>query len=170
MKSRAVQKEKFDCLLKRNTPPDNRWVANLSNKELSPNKEAVLKKGMNFAVTPGQIPVDVIVGVEGGLQGLTESDIDKAQIKIAGVLTSAKPPPSNLPWSFQKTLDDLKREDIVILPDDKAHCNVVMDESEYHVKVNSLHVDRKFYKVLDNDSTSSTERRMNAGVEEGYHS
>ena len=31
----------------------------------------MLKTGMNFAVTPGQIPVDdIIVGVEGGLQGL----------------------------------------------------------------------------------------------------
>ena len=53
---------------------------------------------MNFAVTPEQIPVDdIIVGVEGGLQGLTGSDVDKALLKIAGVLMSAKPPPSNLP-------------------------------------------------------------------------
>ena len=108
---------------------------------------------MNFAVTPGRIPVDdVIVGVEGGLQGLTGSDIDKAWIKIAGVLISAKPPLSNLPWSLRKALDDLKkREEIVILPADKGCCTVVMDESEYHVKVNSLPVDRKFYKVLNKD-------------------
>ena len=47
---------------------------------------------INFTVTPGQIPVDdVIIGVEGGPQGLTGSDSDKAQIKIAGVLMSAKP-------------------------------------------------------------------------------
>ena len=148
MKIRAAQKEKFDSLLKRNTP-DNHWVANLSNKE---NEETVLKKGMNFVVTPGWIPVDdVIIGVEGGLQGFTGSDIDKAQIKIAGVLTSAKSPPFNL-------LDDLKkREAIVILPD-KGHCTVVMDESEYHVKVNSL-ADCKFYKVLNKYPTSSTESR-----------
>ena len=37
-----------------------------------------------------ELPV-VIVGVEGGLQGLTGSDVDKACLKIAGVLTSAKP-------------------------------------------------------------------------------
>ena len=41
-------------------------------------------------------------GVEGGLQGLTGSEVDKARLKIAGVLTSAKPPPSNLPWSLDK--------------------------------------------------------------------
>ena len=65
-KSRTAQKEKFDRLLKKNA---SRWVVNLSKKKLNPNEEAVLRKGMNFAVTPGQIPVeDVITGVEGGLQ------------------------------------------------------------------------------------------------------
>ena len=62
-----AQKDKFDRLLKKSIPPkhDNRWVANLSSKELSPNEEAVLKKGMNFVVTPKGIPVDdIIVGVE----------------------------------------------------------------------------------------------------------
>ena len=168
MKTRTAQKDKFDRLLKKSIPPkrDNRWVANLSSKELSPNEEAVLKKGMNFAVSPERIPVDdIIVGVEGGLQGLTGSDVDKARLKIAGVLTSAKPTPSNLPWSLRKALGDLKkREDIVILPADKGRCTVVMDETEYHAKVDSLLADRKFYKVLDKDRTSSTERKMNAAL------
>ena len=111
-KSRTAQKEKCDRLLRKNAPPNNRWVVNLSKKELNPNEEAVLKKGMNFAVTPGQIPVeDVTTGVEGGLQGLTRPDIDKAQLKIAGILMSAKPPPSNLPWSLQKALNDLQKEE-----------------------------------------------------------
>ena len=45
MKTRMAQKYKFDQLLKKSIPPkrDNRWVANLSSKELSPNEEAVLK-------------------------------------------------------------------------------------------------------------------------------
>ena len=44
----------------------------------------MLKKGMNFAVTPEQIPVDdIIIGVEGGLQGLTGSDVDKARLQRA---------------------------------------------------------------------------------------
>ena len=95
MKTRTAQKDKFNQLLKNIPPkPDNHWVAAM---RLAPNEEVVLKKGMNFAVNPGQIPVDdIIVGVEGGLQDLTGSDVDKAQFKIAGVLTSAKPIPSNL--------------------------------------------------------------------------
>ena len=84
---------------------------------------------------------------------------------MTGVMTSAKSPPSNLPWSLQKALDDLKkREDIMIFPADKDCCMVVMDETEYHAKVDSLLVDRKFYKFLDKDPTSSTERKMNAAL------
>ena len=39
-----------------------------------------------------------------------------------------------------------------------------MDKTEYHAKVDSLLADRKFYKVLDKDPTSSTERKMNAAL------
>ena len=79
MKTRTAQK---DRLLKKSISPkrDNR---NLSSKKVSPNEEAVQKKWINFAVSPEQIPVDDII--EGGLQGLTGSDVDKARLKIAGV-------------------------------------------------------------------------------------
>ena len=132
LETRTAQKDKFDQLLKKSisTKCDNCWVVNLSSKELSPNEEAVQKKGMNFAVTPEQIPVnDIIVGVEGGLQGLTGSDVDKACLKIAGVLTSAKPPPSNLPWSLWKALDDLKA--VLLLScygAPVAHCHWVLEQ------------------------------------------
>ena len=45
---------------------------------------------------------------------------------------------------------------------DKGHCTVVMNETECYAKVDSLLVDRKFYKVFDKDPTSSTEKKMNA--------
>ena len=47
-----------------------------------------------------------------------------------------------------------------------------MDETEYHAKVDSLLADRKFYKVLDKEPTSSTEEDecCSVGVkEEWYH-
>ena len=90
---------------------------------------------------------------------LTGSDVDRARLKIAGVPTKCRPPLSNLPWSLQKSLDDLKkREDIMVLPADKA---MVMDELEC---LDSLLADRKFYKVLGNDPTPSIERKMNTGL------
>ena len=45
----------------------------------------------------------------------------------------------------------------MILPVDKGCCTVVMDEAEYHDKVNSLLADHK----VDKDPTPSIERKMN---------
>ena len=65
----------------------------------------MLKKGMSFTVTHEHIPIDdIIVGVEGGLQGSTGSFVDKAHVKIASVLTSAKPPPSKSSGHFGRPL------------------------------------------------------------------
>ena len=53
IKCKAIQKEKFNKMMeKKRVPLDSRWVVNLSDRELSTNEEAVLKKGLNFAVTP----------------------------------------------------------------------------------------------------------------------
>ena len=41
-KSRTAQKAKFDRLLKKNAPPNSRWVVNLYSKKLNPNEKAVL--------------------------------------------------------------------------------------------------------------------------------
>ena len=40
----------------------------------------------------------------------------------------------------------------MILPADKGHCTVLMDETEYHAKVNSLLANQMFYKVFDKDA------------------
>ena len=45
------------------------------NLSVKPNKGVALKKVMNSAVTLRKIEVDVIAGIEGGLQGPTGSDV-----------------------------------------------------------------------------------------------
>ena len=43
----------------------SKWVVNLSDKTLTADEENVLKHGLNFAVTPKEIPVDeYIIGIE----------------------------------------------------------------------------------------------------------
>ena len=54
----------------------------------------MLKKGCNFAFT-----LYIIAGVEGGLQGLSGPDVNKAQLQIA------VPPPSNLALPLRKALN-----------------------------------------------------------------
>ena len=58
-----------------NTSVDtNRWVVNLSERELSQAELSVLKKGLNFAVTSTDIPVDeIIAGTELATQHLDQA-------------------------------------------------------------------------------------------------
>ena len=80
MKSRAAQKTKVQSIAGEERAPLDDRVINLS---AYPNEVAVL------AVTPGRISVnDVIADVEGGLHHPTGSDVDKARLKMAGVLKS----------------------------------------------------------------------------------
>lgn len=69
-------REKHDKKLKSLLPkPDNveqnkknKWVLNLSKKELSDKERQGLEKGLNFAITPRKVPVaEIIAGVEEGI-------------------------------------------------------------------------------------------------------
>ena len=43
----------------------SKWVINISKHKLTPDESSLLKKGLNFAVTPDTIPVkDYIIGIE----------------------------------------------------------------------------------------------------------
>ena len=68
---------------KKGVPFDSCCVVNLLDRELSTNEKAVLKKGLNFAVTPRRVPVDdIIAGVEGGLHGLSGPEVEEAHLKM----------------------------------------------------------------------------------------
>ena len=68
--TRERQQRKYDQLLSKeqhgvDSPqlddPDNiteRWVINLANRHLDSDEVSLLKKGLNFAVTPQNLPID----------------------------------------------------------------------------------------------------------------
>ena len=67
--TKTRQREKFQRLLQQKTPSlstngdkythiTNRWVVNISDIRLEPEAESLLKKGLNYAVTPKNLPVD----------------------------------------------------------------------------------------------------------------
>ena len=65
MRSKVAEVDRRFC------PNDKkeRWVINLSEKELTTAERNVLEKGMNFSPTPRWVPtVDVIASVEGALK------------------------------------------------------------------------------------------------------
>ena len=67
-KLNARRKKISSSTSKTTTFPKQKWVINMSPKNLTQPQNAVLEKGFNFAITPKFIPnLDIISGVETGL-------------------------------------------------------------------------------------------------------
>ena len=81
-----MQKRKFDSLVNKmsntNGMPEN-WVVDLTSNGLGTLERSVLERGLNYAVTPTQIPVnDFIAGIEGGIKNTSSQEVDSARQKI----------------------------------------------------------------------------------------
>ena len=90
--TKSKQRQKFDKLWERLPNSTNsqgqdkypnitkRWVVNLSNIRLEPEADSLLKKGLNFAVTPRTAPVDeYITATELACKQLTTEAADSLQ-------------------------------------------------------------------------------------------
>ena len=170
-KIKTRQQRKFDRFLqqKMRCPSHSftdKWVTNLSSRQLSVGENTVLAKGLNFAPTPRTIPIRrIVAAVEDGLRKLRtdQGKLEDARNSIIGILQKARPPPSNLSPEECRALSSLRRDsDIVILPADKGRSTVVMDRKNYDEKINNLLADQKTYKKLRRDPTPAFERRMNS--------
>ena len=123
----------------------------MSSKKLTQPRNAVLKKGFNFAITPKFLPkLDIISGVEAGLRAVyDDAAVHIARSKVSEVLKSAKPPQRNITQEEEEALKELKQdENIVILKADKGNSTVVMNAQEYDDKINCLLSDSFVYPKL----------------------
>ena len=102
-RSKAKQREKFDRLVEKQAKKDseinkskytsitNRWVVNLSDIRLEPEADSLLKKGLNFAVTPKQIPIDeFITAAEEACQRLKPAEADQLRTETVKALKKIK--------------------------------------------------------------------------------
>lgn len=89
------QKKKFDKLLQRDgrrtsvvSSTSDRWVVNLSSKELTLPQQSVLRKGLNFAPAPGRVPVPrIIADVETALSRVSDECVaERARVKVTDLL------------------------------------------------------------------------------------
>jgi len=138
-------KRKFNWFLQRRTGTSpthhaiDKWVTNLSSRQLSPAETSVLSKGLNFAPTPRTVPVpQIVAAVEDGLRRLRTDlgKIEDARNSIVGILQRARPPPSNLTPDECKALSTLRQDDsIVIIPADKGRSTVILNKPDYDQKI-----------------------------------
>ena len=81
----------------------------------------VLAKGLNYAITPKQIPIEqYIVATEQACSMLPQTEAERLRADMKGNLKSAKPPKSNISKEKRNALKSLgKNETIITLPAEK---------------------------------------------------
>ena len=122
-------KQKFEKLEKRETqaavsPVDTpyvdktNWVINLSSRSLNDADITLLKKELNFAVTPANIPdTEIIAKVETAVRQLDAEQADTVRRAVNGILQRAELPEPNITKEMRDALKSLKEDQsIMVLP------------------------------------------------------
>ena len=112
----------------------------LSSRSLNEAEVSLLKKGVNFAVTPADIPAtEIIAKVESAVRQLDAERADTVRRAVNAILQQAEPPKPNITKEQQDALKSLKEDkSIMILPADKGRASVVLDADTYHAKMSAL--------------------------------
>ena len=133
-----------------------KWVVNLSKYSLNKYQQSVLAKGLNFAVTPDNLPIDdMIVSTELACTSLDPPTADALRAEAVHILASNKVPPSNITKDERKAIKDLAKEDsIMVIQADKGNCTVVLDKEEYIEKANEMLADTNTYRKLAKNPTN----------------
>ena len=141
----------------------NRWVINLSSKELTELERKGLEHGLNFAIAPNRIPTaEIVASVEEAIFRQSDETKQTVRAEVSSILRRAKTPPRNIDSNVFKALIALRKDsDRVVLSADKGNCVVVMDKHQYREKVLSMLNDKQTYTALKSDPTGRTERDLN---------
>ena len=125
-----------------------KWVINLSKYKLSNPQENLLAKGLNYSPSPTKIPYEeYIVATEKACRKLSNNEATVLRSEMAGMLRNAKPPKTNITKDERKAIQELKKEEsVLILPADKGKATVVIDVSEYEEKINEMLSDERTYE------------------------
>ena len=166
-KTKTRHREKFERLKEKSEKQDtcneekyknitNRWVVNLSDVRLEPEANSLLRKGLNFAVTPNRLPVDeFITATEVACRHLKPADADSLRSDVVKTLKSFRKPPPNISLKERKALESLKKnKDIMILGADKGRATVIMNTKDYKNKIEDLLKDENTYEALKKDPTN----------------
>ncbi len=146
----------------------NKWVVNKSSHVLSENETKVLQKGLNFAITPENVPLhEMIVCVETAchIVGNSKGEADSIRNKCVHLMKHSNPPRSNITPGEREAIKSLRADkDIMVLPADKGRAVVVLDKREYKEKANKLLSDEKTYRKEKKDPTKKYARNLSASL------
>ena len=88
----------------------NKWVVNVSQRNLSNNEIDLLRKGLNFVGTPRRLPKkEILASVEQGIKDLTDEAKNDIRAGVFSILKHAKPlSAQNLTRGEKKAIKDLR--------------------------------------------------------------
>ena len=145
----------------------NRWVINLSNRQLSEHETSALQNGLNYATTPKTVPTSrIVANVESGIYNLTGSAKATIRASVVNILKNSKPEATqNITRQQRAAVRSLQQDpSITVVPADKGKAVVIMDMAEYREKVHTLLSDENTYtKITDKprNPTSRVEKDLN---------
>ena len=141
----------------------NRWVMNLSSRNITNSENSVLQKGLNFAITPTKMPLHEIISSTELACSLMNNQNNASRLRsdVARILEQCKPPKPNITKEERQALYKLKKDDsIKILPADKGRVTVIMNSEEYDKQIMKLLQDNNTYEKLRSDPTKKYKAKL----------
>ena len=136
----------------------NRWVINLSNRQLSEHETSALQNGLNYATTPKTVPTSrIVANIESGIYNLSGSAKATIRASVVNILRNSKPETTqNITRQHLAAVRTLQQDPTVsVVPADKGKAVVVMDTVEYREKV------RLYWAI----KTPTLRSQTNAGIQ-----
>ena len=133
--------------------------------ELDKSEISLLRKGMNFAVTPKNVPVkEIITAVVQGISKLPRDVKGKVRSDVCSILKHAKPPKvTNICPDERQAVRNLKENDeILVLPADKGNATIVMNKYDYKKQISSMLEDTKTYTPVTDKRRNPTSSTANS--------
>ena len=141
------------------------WVINWSSRTLSDAETTLLKKGLNFAVTPTNIrTTEIIAKVETTIRPLDTEQADTVRRTVNNLLQKDVPPKPNITAEMRNALKSLKQDhSIMILPADRLSDCSPRHGNGYHSKMPmiSFNVESLFNNVSIEETVQAALHRLN---------
>ena len=147
------------------TQVNDRWIINISNKQLTADEKRVLSKGLNFATVHSKNDkLKFIAAVEPIIDNLTTTTIDEKNVLRQRIITALNcaPKTNNITSGEQNALKALKGDDsILIVPADKGRSTVVINKDDYVNKVTEHLNDETTYREVASNPTNTLQNKVN---------
>ncbi|XP_044757062.1 uncharacterized protein LOC123315438 [Coccinella septempunctata] len=148
-----------------------KWIKNLSNKELPNTVKNILSLGSKFSIPTTKEDIDInriIADTEYILESIPSERKDRQRAKDTNAITHYIHKSTNENTPTQKWYKDTKKflkdnSDFIILNSDKGAVTVVMEERDYDEKMNEILNSRDF-KKLPRDPTQTLQTKCNKFV------